>query len=106
MFCRYSYYALAYLFSRLAFLSLAVFSCLSCMLVFLCKGRFSLLVLYVETLSTNILGCPVWAVHVYIYLRTFLHFSRTVDKLNELISFSARKLYILKTGMLMSPALN
>ena len=48
----------------------------------------------------------MWAVHDIIYLRTFLHFSRTVDKLNELISFSARKLYILKTGMLVSPALN
>ena len=61
---------------------------------------------YMLRLITNILGCPVWAVHDNYYLRTFLHFSRTVDKLNELISFSARKLYILKTGMLMSPALN
>ena len=74
--------------------------------IFLYKVGSALLVLYVETLSTNILGCPVWAVHDIIYLRTFLHFSRTVDKLNELISFSARKLYILKTGMLVSPALN
>ena len=74
--------------------------------IFLYKVGSALLVLYVETLFTNILGCPVWAVHDNYYLRTFLHFSRTVDKLNELISFSARKLYILKTGMLMSPALN